>query len=61
MSFRADIGGRGVKITNNPYGASIEIKDHNPNTRFLPPDPDELRRAVKNAETVTEMPKANRR
>jgi hypothetical protein len=61
MSFRADPGARGVKITKNPYGASIEIQDRNPNTRFLPPDPEELRRAVKNAETVTEMPKANRR
>ena len=61
MSFRPEVGVRGVKITNNPYGASIQITDRNPDTRFLPPDPAELRRAVKNAETVTEMPKANRR
>lgn len=61
MSFRPDVGVRGVKITNNPYGASIQINDRDPNTRFLPPDPAELRRAVKNAETVTEMPKATRR
>jgi hypothetical protein len=61
MNFRVKTGPRGVKITKNPYGASIEIRDSNPQTRFLPPDPSELRRAVKDAETVTEMPRVNPR
>ena len=60
MNFRVESGARGVKITKNPYGASIEIKDTNPQSRFLPPDSAELRRAVRNAETVTEMPKLRR-
>lgn len=57
MNFRVESGARGVKITKNPYGASIEIRDTDPQSRFLPPDPGELRRAVRNAETLTEMPK----
>jgi hypothetical protein len=61
MSFLGDSGPRGVKVTKNPYGFSIEIRDRNPETRFLPPDPRDVRNAIRHAETLTEMPNAKRR
>lgn len=56
MSSRNENGSRGLTITRNPYGYSVRIRDKNPATMFLPPDGDELRRALKNAKTVDQMP-----
>jgi len=52
MPFRAKTGSRGLSVTKNPYGYSIRISDQDPQTRYLPPDPKELERAVKSAATA---------
>jgi hypothetical protein len=57
MPFRAKTGSRGLSVTKNPYGYSIRISDQDPQTRYLPPDPKELERAVKSA-TTADMPRS---
>lgn len=60
MGFRTRTGSRGLRITKNPYGASIEIPDNDPFTRYLPPDQKELERAMKTAKMV-DMPSIPRK
>jgi len=56
MASRNENGSRGLTITRNPYGFSVRISDKNPDTMFLPPERGELRRALKNAQTLDHMP-----
>jgi hypothetical protein len=40
-----------LKITRNAYGYSISIKSKRPEDRYLPPDPGEVKRAIKDMKT----------
>jgi hypothetical protein len=51
MSSHREHGSHGLVVTKTDYGVSISIKDRDPATRYLPPDPRELAKAVRNAKT----------
>ncbi len=40
-----------IEITRHQHGLSVRINDPNPMTRYLPRDPREIAKAIKNAKT----------